>query len=205
MIKSLVYSISFHIILVLLTACSLFQQEEKSVVSVADTDKGKEAISLGVELSDEREEISDEDAPLVLVQCVNESGYKFKEPKNFLDLYTTIASYFETITEQEAEELWDIIEECALKYNLWGVADENQFEDPAQVAKELDSSLFIAKCFRENGYPRVPDPDYFNRNVNLDAYTTEEWDFSEDDPIVQTWQACEETMPEELKDEEWDD
>ena len=192
------------IILVLLTACSLFQQEEKSVVSVADTDKGKEAISLGVELSDEREEISDEDAPLVLVQCVNESGYKFKEPKNFLDLYTTIASYFETITEQEAEELWDIIEECALKYNLWGVADENQFEDPAQVAKELDSSLFIAKCFRENGYPRVPDPDYFNRNVNLDAYTTEEWDFSEDDPIVQTWQACEETMPEELKDEEWD-
>ena len=193
------------IILVLLTACSLFQQEEKSVVSVADTDKGKEAISLGVELSDEREEISDEDAPLVLVQCVNESGYKFKEPKNFLDLYTTIASYFETITEQEAEELWDIIEECALKYNLWGVADENQFEDPAQVAKELDSSLFIAKCFRENGYPRVPDPDYFNRNVNLDAYTTEEWDFSEDDPIVQTWQACEEKMPEELKDEEWDD
>ena len=193
------------IILVLLTACSLFQQEENSVVSVADTDKGKEAISLGVELSDEREEISDEDAPLVLVQCVNESGYKFKEPKNFLDLYTTIASYFETITEQEAEELWDIIEECALKYNLWGVADENQFEDPAQVAKELDSSLFIAKCFRENGYPRVPDPDYFNRNVNLDAYTTEEWDFSEDDPIVQTWQACEETMPEELKDEEWDD
>ena len=193
------------IILVLLTACSLFQQEEKSVVSVADTDKGKEAISLGVELSDEREEISDEDAPLVLVQCVNESGYKFKEPKNFLDLYTTIASYFETITEQEAEELWDIIEECALKYNLWGVADENQFEDPAQVAKELDSSLFIAKCFRENGYPRVPDPDYFNRNVNLDAYTTEEWDFSEDDPIVQTWQACAETMPEELKDEEWDD
>jgi hypothetical protein len=193
------------IILVLLTACSLFQQEEKSVVSVADTDKGKEAISLGVELSDEREEISDEDDPLVLVQCVNESGYKFKEPKNFLDLYTTIASYFETITEQEAEELWDIIEECALKYNLWGVADENQFEDPAQVAKELDSSLFIAKCFRENGYPRVPDPDYFNRNVNLDAYTTEEWDFSEDDPIVQTWQACEETMPEELKDEEWDD
>ena len=193
------------IILLLLTACSLFQQEEKSVVSVADTDKGKEAISLGVELSDEREEISDEDAPLVLVQCVNESGYKFKEPKNFLDLYTTIASYFETITEQEAEELWDIIEECALKYNLWGVADENQFEDPAQVAKELDSSLFIAKCFRENGYPKVPDPNYFNRNVNLDAYTTEEWDFSEDDPIVQTWQACEETLPEELKDEEWDD
>ena len=56
--------------------------------------KEKKAISLGVELSDEREEISDEDAPLVLVQCVNESGYKFKEPKNFLDLYTTIASYF---------------------------------------------------------------------------------------------------------------
>ena len=77
--------------MLLFTACSLFQQEEQSVVSVADTDKGKEAIASGVQLIDEREEISDEDAPLVLVQCVNESGYKFKEPKNFLDLYTTLS------------------------------------------------------------------------------------------------------------------
>ena len=159
---------------------------------------------MGVDLADEREEISDEDAPLVLVQCVNEAGYKFKEPKNFLDLYTTIASYFETITEQEAEELWDIIEECALKYNLWGVADENQFEDPAQVSKEIDRSLFMAKCFRESGYPKVPDPDYFNREVRLDAYIDEDWELREDDPLVQTWQACEEKLPEELKDEEWD-
>ena len=82
------------VILILFTACSLFQQEEQSVVSVADTDKGKEAIALGVELTNEQEEISDEDAPLVLIQCVNEYGYKFKEPKNFLDLYTTVASYF---------------------------------------------------------------------------------------------------------------
>ena len=71
------------VILLLFTACSLFQQEEQAVVSVADTDKGKEAIALGVELTNEQEEISDEDAPLVLVQCVNESGYKIKEPKTF--------------------------------------------------------------------------------------------------------------------------
>ena len=63
------------LILVLFTACSLFQQEEQSVVSVADTDKGKEAIALGVELTNEKEEISDEDAPLVLVQCVNAVPY----------------------------------------------------------------------------------------------------------------------------------
>ena len=56
------------VILVLFTACSLFQQEEQAVVSVADTDKGKAAIASGVQLTDEREEISDEDAPLVLVQ-----------------------------------------------------------------------------------------------------------------------------------------
>ena len=55
------------LIFVFLTACSFFQQDEQSVVSVADTDKGKEAVALGVELVDEREEISDEDAPLVLV------------------------------------------------------------------------------------------------------------------------------------------
>jgi hypothetical protein len=192
------------IILVLFTACSLFQQEEQAIVSVTDTDKGKEAIALGVELTDEREEISDEDAPLVLVQCVNESGYKFKEPKNFLDLYTTVASYFETLTTQEQDELWSKIEDCALEYNLWGVADENQFEDPVQTAKELDRALSIASCFRESGYSKVPDPNYFNRDVNLDAYTTEEWDFSEDDPIVKTWQACEDKLPEELKIDEWD-
>jgi hypothetical protein len=192
------------IILALFTACSLFQQEEQAIVSVAETDKGKEAIALGVELTDKREEISDEDAPLVLVQCVNEYGYKFKEPKNFLDLYTTVASYFETLTTQEQDELWSKIEDCALEYNLWGVADENQFEDPVQTAKELDRALFIASCFRESGYSKVPDPNYFNRDVNLDAYTTEEWDFSEDDPIVKTWQACEDKLPEELKKDEWD-
>ena len=192
------------IILALFTACSLFQQEEQAIVSIADTDKGKEAIALGVELTDKREEISDEDAPLVLVQCVNEYGYKFKEPKNFLDLYTTVASYFETLTTQEQDELWSKIEDCALEYNLWGVADENQFEDPVQTAKELDRALFIASCFRESGYSKVPDPNYFNRDVNLDAYTTEEWDFSEDDPIVKTWQACEDKLPEELKNDEWD-
>ena len=125
------------VVLIFLTACSFFQQDEQAVVSVADTDKGKEAIASGVQLTDEREEISDEDAPLVLVQCVNEAGYKFKEPKNFLDLYTTIASYFETIPEQEAEELWGIIEECALKYNLWGVADEINLKTQQKYPKKL--------------------------------------------------------------------
>ena len=64
--------------------------------------------------------------------------------------------------------------------------------------------IFNASCFRESGYSKVPDPNYFNRDVNLDAYTTEEWDFSEDDPIVKTWQACEDKLPEELKNDEWD-
>ena len=54
------------LVLIFLTACSFFQQEEQSVVSVADTDKGKQAIASGVQLKDQQEEISDEDAPLVL-------------------------------------------------------------------------------------------------------------------------------------------
>ena len=86
--------------LIFFSLCSLFQNEEQGVVSVVDTDKGKEAIALGQELIEEKEEIADEDAPLVLVQCVNEAGYKFKEPKTFIDLYTTVSSYFETLTEQ---------------------------------------------------------------------------------------------------------
>ena len=70
------------LVLIFLTACSFFQQDEQAVVSVADTDKGKAAIASGVQLTDEREEISDEDAPLVRVQDVNESGNKCQEPTN---------------------------------------------------------------------------------------------------------------------------
>ena len=89
-----------------------------------------------------------------------------------------------------------------MKYNLWGVADENQFEDPAQSIKSI-RSLFMAECFRESGYPKVPDPDYFNREVRLRRILMKIGSL-EDDPLVQTWQACEDKLPEELKDEEWD-
>ena len=140
--------------LIFFSFCSFFQKNDTAVVSVVDTDKGKEAIAAGLEIDEEKETIADEDAPLVLVQCANEAGYKFNEPKNFIDLYTTISTYFETLTEQEAEELWKTIEDCALKYNLWGIADEAQFEDPIQTSKELDRALFIASCFREQGYEK---------------------------------------------------
>ena len=36
--------------------CSLFQNEEQAVVSVVDTDKGKEAIAAGVEINEEKED-----------------------------------------------------------------------------------------------------------------------------------------------------
>ena len=70
--------------------------------------------------------------------------------------------------------------------------------------RDRDRALFIASCFREQGYEKVPDPNYFNREVNLDAYIDEDWELREEDPIVQTWQGCEDKLPEELK-EEWDD
>ncbi len=37
------------------------------------------------------------------------------------------------------------------------------------------------------------------------VYIDDDWELREDDPIVQTWQACEENLPEELKDDEWDE
>ena len=116
----------------------------------------------------------------------------------FWCMFVFIKFFYPTCT------LFCFLKICALKYNLWGVADENQFEDPVQVSKEIDRSLFMAKCFRESGYPKVPDPDYFNREVRLDAYIDDDWELREDDPLVQTWQACEDKLPEELKDEEWD-
>ena len=71
------------LILIFLTACSFFQQDEQAVVSVADTDKGKAAIASGVQLTDEREEISDEDAPLVLYSVLMNLVINLKNQKTF--------------------------------------------------------------------------------------------------------------------------
>ena len=66
------------------------------MVSVVDTDKGKEAIAAGVEINEEKEEIADEDAPLVLVQCVNEAGYKFKNQKLYRSIYNNFNLFRDT-------------------------------------------------------------------------------------------------------------
>ena len=55
------------------------------------------------------------------------------------------------------DELFETIETCAEDNNipLGGTAD---FENPEEVAEQLDSALEIARCFREKGI-EVEDPN----------------------------------------------
>ena len=187
-----------HILLiVIITMCSSSPKED-GVTSVMDTDKGRELGEEALSLSEgETEAVSDEDSPIVLAQCLRDNKYNVSDPKNFLDLYLSVSAIFEELSQSEQEELWNIIEDCAEAYNLWGINDQQEWEDPAELEQRWDFNLHMAQCFRDQGYDNVADPNPFNPEVDLSFYIDEDWELREEDPIVQTWMKCEETIEEE--------
>ena len=187
-----------HILLiVIITMCSSSPKED-GVTSVMDTDKGRELGEEALSLAEgETEAVSDEDSPIVLAQCLRENNYNVSDPKNFLDLYLSVSAIFEELSQTEQEELWNIIEDCAETYNLWGINYQQEWEDPAELEQRWDFNLHMAQCFRDQGYDNVADPNPFNPEVDLSFYIDEDWELREEDPIVQTWMKCEETIEEE--------
>jgi len=189
----------FFIYLVTLIFCSCsFSSGGSSVVSIMDTDKGKELGEEALNLIEgEAEAVSGEDSPVVLAQCLRDNNYNVSDPKNFLDLYFSVSAIFEELSQIEQEELWNIIEDCAETYNLWGVNDEQEWEDPAELEKRWDFNLYMAECFRDQGYDNVADPNPFNPEIDLSFYIDDDWELREEDSIVQTWMKCEEVVEEE--------
>ena len=187
-----------HILLiVIITMCSSSPKED-GVTSVMDTDKGRELGEEALSLAEgETEAVSDEDSPIVLAQCLRENNYNVSDPKNFLDLYLSVSAIFEELSQTEQEELWNIIEDCAETYNLWGINDQQEWEDPAELEQRWDFNLHMAQCFRDQGYDNVADPNPFNPEIDLSFYIDDDWELREEDPIVQTWMKCEETIEEE--------
>ena len=118
-----------HILLiVIITMCSSSPKED-GVTSVMDTDKGRELGEEALSLAEgETEAVSDEDSPIVLAQCLRENNYNVSDPKNFLDLYLSVSAIFEELSQTEQEELWNIIEDCAETYNLWGINDQQEWD-----------------------------------------------------------------------------
>ena len=66
---------------------------------------------------------------------------------------------------------------------------------------EIENLINLSKNEYDNLYYQLLDLfDLIPKLSNID----ENWELREDDPIVQTWQSCEDKLPEDLK-EEWDD
>ncbi len=200
---------SFHTYLLIIILCSCsFSSDRNNVVSIMDTDKGQELGEEALNLAKgEVEAVSEEDSPVVLAQCLRDNNYNVSDPKNFTDLYFSVSALFEELLPSEQEELWKVLEGCVKEYNLWGVNDEREWEDPAELERRWDFNLYMAECFREKGYENVPDPNPFNPEIDLSFYIDENWELREEDPIVQTWMVCEEIVKEEhgLEEEEFED
>ena len=187
----------YILLIVIITMCSSSPKDD-GVTSVMDTDKGRELGEEALSLAEgEAEAVSDKDSPIVSAQCLRENNYNVSDPKNFLDLYLSVSAIFEELSQTEQEELWNIIEDCAETYNLWGINDQQEWEDPAELEQRWDFNLHMAQCFRDQGYDNVADPNPFNPEVDLSFYIDEDWELREEDPIVQTWMKCEETIEEE--------
>ena len=152
----------YTLLIAIITMCS-FSPKENGVTSIMDTDKGRELGEEALSLAEgETEAVSDEDSPIVLAQCLRDNNYNVSDPKNFFDLYLSVSAIFEELSQTEQEELWNIIEDCAETYNLWGINDQQEWEDPAELEQRWDFNLHMAQCFRDQGYDNVADPNPFN-------------------------------------------
>ena len=95
-----------YLLIIILSSCS-FSSDEKSVLSIMDTDKGKELGEEALDLTEGKvEAVSEEDSPVVLAQCLRDKNYNVSDPKNFLDLYFSVSAIFEELSQTEQEELW---------------------------------------------------------------------------------------------------
>ena len=139
----------FLTLLLLISSCSFFNKdEEKGVVSLEGIDTTTTTIT-------NSEELSWVDAELLLAQCIRDNNYELEDPKKPGDLRRIITPIFIEMNQEEREELYSIIENCADEYDI--PLDARDQATPEQQAALLDAELEIAQCIREKGID-VPDP-----------------------------------------------
>ena len=99
------------------------------------------------------EEISPEDAQLIIADCLRDNGYDVQDPTPNKSLRDQIRPE----NEKDRQEVFEIISLCAEENNL-PIFSENSFEDPEVVAELLDIQLEIAQCLREQKDIEITDP-----------------------------------------------
>ena len=147
-------SIFLLLLFVLFSACSS-SDESEGVVSTNDLSSDTTVTTIAEEVVEDV--VSVEDAQLLLARCLRENGYDITDPKNGESLRSVLQPVFLAVDQKGRDELFETIETCSEDNNipLGGRAD---FENPEEVAEQLDSELEIAQCFREKGI-EVEDPN----------------------------------------------
>ena len=100
--------------------------------------------------------LSPEDAQLLMTKCLRDNGYDVKDPKNDEGLRSVLTPIFLAANEKGRTELFETIQACAEDNNI-PLGDNADFENPEDVADRLDTELEFAQCLREKGI-EVEDP-----------------------------------------------
>src|SRR5210317_906610 len=99
------------------------------------------------------EEVSPEDAQLIIAACLREKGFQVQDTSSGQGLREQIGPQ----NQEDRQEIFETVRLCAEENNL-PLFSESAFEDPELVATQLDDQLKIAQCLREEKGFEIQDP-----------------------------------------------
>ena len=138
---------------ILIAACSA-PDSSQGVVSTEDLSTVTTVTTIVENIIEEN--LSPEDAQLLMARCLRDNGYDVKDPKNDEGLRSVLTPIFLSANEKGRTELFETIQACAEENNI-PLGDNADFENPEDVADRLDTELEFAQCLREKGI-EVEDP-----------------------------------------------
>tara|TARA_B100000401_G_scaffold196256_1_gene132315 strand:+ start:1465 stop:2049 length:585 start_codon:yes stop_codon:yes gene_type:complete len=138
---------------ILIAACSA-PDSSQGVVSTEDLSTVTTVTTIVENIIEEN--LSPEDAQLLMARCLRDNGYDVKDPKNDEGLRSVLTPIFLAANEKGRTELFETIQACAEDNNI-PLGDNADFENPEDVADRLDTELEFAQCLREKGI-EVEDP-----------------------------------------------
>ncbi len=138
---------------IIISACST-PDSSQGVVSTQDLSTDTTVTTIVENVIEEN--LSPEDAQLLLARCLRDNGYDVKDPKNDGGLRNVLTPIFLAADERGRTELFETIQVCAEENNI-PLGDNADFENPEDVADRLDTELEFAQCLRGKGI-EVEDP-----------------------------------------------
>jgi|TARA_B100001939_G_scaffold11627_1_gene10123 hypothetical protein len=138
---------------ILIAACSA-PDSSQGVVSIEDLSTVTTVTTIVENIIEDN--LSPEDAQLLMARCLRDNGYDVKDPKNDQGLRSVLTPIFLAANEKGRTQLFETIQACAEENNI-PLGDNADFENPEDVADRLDTELEFAQCLREKGI-EVEDP-----------------------------------------------